>query len=224
MVQDGVSVVIAKNHCSTNSAEDVLEVVKAINERTRKSEKNEVKLWSTLEVVKEFSSLALNSGLLSMMNVMLKSLMMKKDFVLNYTFHSVGCYRFGDAMSKIRLVPQKKYPVEDAAERVQQEMVQEILLQESICFDFQIQVSTDEKKQPINELLVEWPEDQFVTIGRLEFPKQEIITSGNQELEHTSFSPFQNAEGLLPVGKIQQLRHRAYDASFEARTGKKMAK
>ena len=91
------------------------------------------------------------------------------------------------------------------------------LAEEEVIFDLQVQICKDIEKQPINDLLKEWPDD-FTTIGRMAFPVQNIITSEDKSLEKTDFSPFQNPENLLPVGRIQQTRLKAYKASFEARS------
>ena len=85
-------------------------------------------------------------------------------------------------------------------------------------FQLQVQICRDIEGQPINDLMKEWPEDQFRNLGIIKFQAQQIIDSSSQELEHMSFNPFDNVETLLPTGRIQRTRLETYRAAHEART------
>ncbi|MBO6200230.1 MAG: catalase, partial [Chryseobacterium sp.] len=71
------------------------------------------------------------------------------------------------------------------------------------------------RDQPVNQLNKMWKNSDFVPIGRIKI--SELIDKDDIALEKMSFNPFENIEGLQPVGKIQQLRDKAYKASFKTR-------
>ncbi len=201
----------------TNSVSDLLKVVITLNDLALKGLENESKILTGLDLIKNVAATMLNTGIFPLGDALKNGFKMKKDFVLNFAYHSIGCYRFGDAVCKFQLVPRKNFKIENPEEITQQDCLKKTFSEEEIVFDFQVQICKDMEKQPINDLLKEWPDD-FTTIGQLVFPVQNIITSEDESLEKTDFSPFQNQEKLLPVGRIQQTRLKAYSASFEARS------
>lgn len=200
----------------TNSVSDMLKLIINVNDLTLKDLENESKTIRGLELFKNAAAAMLHTGLFPLADAIKNGFKMKKDFVLNFTYHSIGCYRFGDAVCKFRVVPAKIFKVENPEEITQQDCLRKTLAGEDIIFELQVQICKDIEKQPINDLLKEWPDD-FTPIGKITFPVQHIITSEDRSLEKTDFSPFRNPENLLPVGKIQQTRLKAYQASFEAR-------
>lgn len=203
----------------TNSVKDLLNMVMAVNQLTQKKEKDENILLSMLNILKEFGSLTIHTGIIKLIDVFKNGLTTKRDSVLNVIYHSIGCYRFGDAACKFRVVPLQKFPTEGLENLSQQEVIQRVLRETDYEVLLQVQISKSLENQPINDLMKEWPDD-FETIGRLLFPKQEIITAENTSMEDTDFSPFRNHSQLLPVGKIQRTRLEAYKASAEARRSK----
>lgn len=201
----------------TNSVTDLLKVVIAVNRVNIDEEKDRGKLMGTLDVMAKFSKLSIHAGFLPMLNVIKKAISIKKDFVLNPIYHSIGCYRFGDFVCKFRMVPKVSYSIEKFGEAEQQEMLKAVMTENTVEFILQIQLSENTDEQPINDLMEEWPAEKFEDFALLYFPIQKVINSKDRELEKMNFSPFENPEGMLPVGKIQQTRLKAYKASFEAR-------
>lgn len=145
-----------------------------------------------------------------------------------YDYFSQGAVRHGDFMGKIRVTPTKesieKINNPDLHLFSEDETVRKALLKEisehDYQFEVQIQLCRNLKKQPIEELTTEWKESEapFVTVAKLTIPCQDVPEDGNFEaMEHLSFSTFRALEENRPIGRIQQSRLRAYQASSEVR-------
>lgn len=147
---------------------------------------------------------------------------------LLYSFFSQGAFRHGDYMAKVRVKPTK---ASDA--KIRQRTIHLFTKDEAICptildeireheyqFEVQIQLCQNIKKQPIEELTKEWKEldAPFVTVATLTIPCQDIPEDGNvAAIEDVSFTTFRCLEENRPIGKLQQSRLRAYQASSKAR-------
>lgn len=143
-------------------------------------------------------------------------LLKRKDFILSSDFYSVGAYRFDDKMIKIKISPvsvPKKFEQEISVKEsleiffASDEYVAEVLVQ--FCYDL--------KNQPIDKLHREWKNSPYLKLGVIKFNKNSILNPKSCENELLSFNPFESAEILQPVGKIQQLRNEAYKTSLQAR-------
>lgn len=203
----------------TSNCEKFLELVVAINQYIIKNADKKLPLSGIGDVLMSFSSLLIDKDILKITSVIKNTLKMDREFVLNYSYYSIGCYRFGDHICKIRVVPHSKIEFETEPETQEQGLQQTLGIQD-IKFDLQIQLCKSLEDQPVNDLLIQWPEDQYKTIAILSFPKQIIIPSMDETLERMDYNPFLNPEQLLPVGKIQRTRNQIYQASYTARTSK----
>ena len=140
----------------------------------------------------------------------------KNDFMLSFDYHSVGAYRLGEHMIKIKLSPknpQKKFG-KDLSTR---EAIENFCQHEDYDADVMIQFCYDLKDQPINILNREWKNSPFIKIGKLKIEKNSFLTPNTCDNELLSFNPFESAEIFQPVGKIQKLRDEAYKVSLQTR-------
>jgi hypothetical protein len=140
----------------------------------------------------------------------------RNDFILSFNYHSVGVYRLGDFMIKIKLKPNsvdrnfgKKLKVKDALENY--------LQNNDFTADVLIQICYDEKNQPINQLNVEWKNSPYLKIGEIKIEKNSLLNPNACENELLSFNPFDSKPFFQPVGKIQKLRDEAYKVSMQTR-------
>lgn len=138
----------------------------------------------------------------------------KNDFVLTWPYHSIGVYRLGNHLVKIKLIPDDVQPVEDV--HYPEVSVAEYMVRYGrFTAQVFVQYAYDLEQQPVNELHREWHNSPFVPIGTLVFTS--VLRKSDPRQELLSFNPFENTEALQPVGKIQQLRKKTYKASFETR-------
>lgn len=142
----------------------------------------------------------------------------KNDFILTWPYHSIGVYRLGNHLVKIKLVPDNVQPVDDA--NYPEVSVAEYMVRYGrFTAQVFVQYAYDLKQQPVNELHREWQNSAFIPIGTLVFTS--VLRKGDPRQELLSFNPFENAAALQPVGRIQQLRNKTYKVSFETRNGRR---
>ena len=157
--------------------------------------------------------------LFSILRNMLKALDIEKQFISTYDYHSVGCFRFGDRVMKVRLKPNYKQKIVKEAGLNQTELLRDYFLTNDLTLDFQVQMGISDKKTPVNNLLKLWKEkdSKFITIGKIVLPKQDITKYNTIEYENLSFNPFENSDELQPVGRMQKIRQDIYNKSIETR-------
>lgn len=82
-----------------------------------------------------------------------------------------------------------------------------------ICFDFAVQFQLDAIKQPIEDALTEWEEDDtpFVTVAQIQFPPQELKQT--QGCEGLRFTPWHALREHQPVGNMNRGRRLVYESS-----------
>ncbi|TXF74910.1 hypothetical protein [Chryseobacterium sp.] len=164
-------------------------------------------------------SLFFDRQILSILNNMMKVLDIEKQFISAYDFHSVGCFRLDEKVVKIRMKPhfiQKKLKEANAD---QTKSLKEYFLTHELSLDFQVQVGISERKTPVNNLLKNWKEkhSKFITVGTIVLPKQDISRYETMDYENLSFNPFENAEILQPIGRMQKIRQNIYNKSIATR-------
>ena len=170
-------------------------------------------------LIKAGLSLFFDKEILPILNNVLKVLDIEKQLVSTYSFHSVGCFRLGDRMVKIRLKPSQKKKVQKSEDIDQTKTLKAYFLENDLSLDFQVQVAVDEKNTPVNNLLKNWREkhSEFVTVGKIILPKQNISEYETIAYENLSFNPFENREELQPVGRMQKIRQKIYNKSVSSR-------
>lgn len=176
-----------------------------------------IKKWSSLmPMLIQFFKMIPSVLTGDMIRNMVKLLGKRNDFILSFDYHSVGAYRLGDQMIKIKLRPQsvdknigRKQKIKDSLKSYFQsnDFTADVLIQ--ICYDL--------KNQPINKLNVEWKNSPFLKIGEVKIDKDSLLDSRNCNNELLSFNPFESKIFFQPVGKIQKLRDEAYKVSIQTR-------
>lgn len=135
-------------------------------------------------------------------------------FILARSYYSVGVYRLGNKMIKLKLVPKLFDPEFKVSESIHQN-VKAYLQQKKLHYDIFYQVAYNEKEQPINMLTRDWKNTEFKHFGTLTC--LQVVEENGLDLEKLSFNPLKNIETLQPVGKIQHLRKTVYEKSEKIR-------
>ncbi|PWW27150.1 MULTISPECIES: catalase [unclassified Chryseobacterium] len=193
-----------------NSVSNFLKLFTAVNRFYTKK-------WSSLFTLL-LQMIKITPSLLTadMVRNMIKLLRKRNDFILSFDYHSIGAYRLGDHIIKIKLSPQsvdknigKKQKVKDSLKNYLQthDFTADVLIQ--ICYDL--------KDQPVNKLNVEWKNSPFIKIGEVTINKGSLLDERNCTNELLSFNPFESKIFFQPVGKIQKLRDEAYKVSVQTR-------
>ncbi|WP_307445367.1 MULTISPECIES: catalase [Chryseobacterium] len=144
-------------------------------------------------------------------------LMVKRNhFMLSFNYHSVGAYRLGDHMAKIKLVP-KSVEKHFGKSMKQRLAVDSYLTEHNFTADVYIQLCYDLKDQPVNKLNREWRNSPFIKIGTVSLDKGSLLDPRECSNELLSFNPFESKTIFQPVGRIQRLRKEAYQVSVQTR-------
>lgn len=175
-----------------------------------------VKKWSLFSLLLQVLKVIPSTFTTSFLKNIIKLWNKRNDFLLSFDFHSVGVYRMGDYMIKIKLKPQsvdrhfgRKMKVKDALEGYLEthDFKADVLVQ--ICYDLE--------KQPVNQLNVEWKKSPYIKIGEVRIDRNDLLDPKACENEMLSFNPFESKTFFQPVGKIQKLRNEAYKVSMQTR-------
>lgn len=193
-----------------NSVSNFLKLFTAVNRFYTKK-------WSSLFTLL-LQMIKMTPSLLTadMVRNMIQLLRKRNDFILSFDYHSIGAYRLGDHIIKIKLSPQsvdknigKKQKVKDS--------LKNYLQTHNFTADVLIQICYDLKDQPVNKLNVEWKNSPFIKIGEVKIDKDSLLDSRNCNTELLSFNPFESKIFFQPIGKIQKLRDEAYKVSLQTR-------
>lgn len=140
----------------------------------------------------------------------------KNDFILSFPFHSIGCFRLGDFIMKIKLIPieiEKDFAKNERGE----DRIYKYFSQQEAQYKLVFQLCSDLNRHPVNDLTKMWRNATEIEIGILTLPKNSLLNVQDPEVEALVFNPFDNPEQLQPVGKIQQLRNIIYQTAAETR-------
>lgn len=144
--------------------------------------------------------------------------------LLSYSYNSMGAFRYGEHIAKIRTVPtagslasltHQIVDVHADNEAFRHTLVPEVAERDH-SFELQVQLNTDLARMPVDNTSVKWSEDlsPWVTVARVDLPRQDI--SGDDNLaaaDATSITPWRTREQHRPIGEIQRVRQEVYRRS-----------
>jgi hypothetical protein len=144
--------------------------------------------------------------------------------LLSYTYNSMGAFRYGDHIAKIRTVPTTESVTSLTHEivdvRADNEAFRHTLVAEAAerdhSFELQVQLNTDLAHMPVDNTSVKWPQElsPWVTVARVDLPRQDIGGDENvAAADATSITPWRSREEHRPVGEIQRVRQEVYRRS-----------
>ncbi|WP_370900484.1 catalase [Chryseobacterium gossypii] len=175
-----------------------------------------LKKWSLFSVMAQMLKAVPYLFTISFLKNITKLTAKRKDFILSFDYHSVGAYRLGENMIKIRLVP-KIFDKNFGRNVSVKEAIESYFKTNDFVADVLIQICYNLKDQPINKLNVEWRRSPFIKIGELKIAKGSLLEPHGCDNEQLSFNPFESRPFFQPVGKIQKLRDEAYKVSLQTR-------
>jgi hypothetical protein len=175
-----------------------------------------VKKWSSFSLAAQIVKVIPSTFTASFIKNIITLWNKRNDFILSFNFYSVGAYRLGDHMMKIKLSP-KSVDKKFGKKKRTKDAIQDYFKINDFSADVYVQFCYDLKKQPINELNVEWKNSPYVKIGEVRIEKDSLLDPNSCENELLSFNPFESKVFFQPVGKIQKLREEAYKVSMKTR-------
>ncbi|MDY6808370.1 MAG: catalase family protein [Actinomycetota bacterium] len=149
--------------------------------------------------------------------------------ILGDTFHSSAPLRHGDHIVKMRLVPRSPEVCALAGERMPADGEVNAFAESVIDFfechaaeyELQVQLCTDLAAMPIEDATKEWDDalSPYRTVAIIRYPKQETYTPQRRAFgdEVLSFNSWRGLDAHRPLGSINRLKRRVYDASSQYR-------
>ena len=100
--------------------------------------------------------------------------------------------------------------------------MEEHLASAPACFDFMVQLQSNDDDMPLEDASVIWDEDDspFQTVARINIEPQEFLSpEAMEQCENISFNPWQGLPQHEPLGRMNQVRNRVYSFTSRYRTG-----
>jgi hypothetical protein len=156
--------------------------------------------------------------------------------MLGMEFYSAAPIRWGRHVAKFEVVPLSdnvkqfadKPLSPTAGPEAYREMMVDFFSTEVAEYELRAQLCTDLGTMPIEDATVEWPESQssYVPVAKLTYPKQNPYTDDRKYFgdEVLSFNSWRGLNEHRPLGPINRMKLRAYDASSQFRHQKNHAR
>jgi Animal haem peroxidase len=158
------------------------------------------------------------------------------DNMLGMEFYSAAPIRWGDYVAKFEVVPLSenvkrfaRQPLsQTAGPEAYREMMVDFFSTGEAEYELRVQLCTDLGTMPIEDATVEWPESQskYLPVATLRYGKQNPYTDARKYFgdEVLSFNSWRGLNAHRPLGPINRMKLRAYDASSQFRHQKNHAR
>lgn len=149
--------------------------------------------------------------------------------ILGETFHSAAPLRYGDYVAKISLTPystpvrklQGQRIPRSAGPEALRVMVADFFRQNPAEYEMQAQLCTDPVAMPIEDATARWSESDSPPRGvaRITFPRQKADSFYRRVFadDVLSFNSWRGLDAHRPLGSINRLKKKVYDASSDFR-------
>jgi hypothetical protein len=148
--------------------------------------------------------------------------------ILGETFYSMAALRYGDYVAKINAVPVSQSLISLIGQRVKtdnpsvlKDLVVDFFRENSAEYELGAQLCTNLERMPVEDAAIRWPEDEspYQAIAKLTIPSQEAYSPERRVYvdEVLSFNSWHCIPEHRPLGSIQRVRIKAYEASSRYR-------
>jgi Animal haem peroxidase len=157
------------------------------------------------------------------------------DNMLGMKFYSAAPIRWGQHVAKFKIVPLSdsvkqfadKPLSPTAGPEAYRDMMVDFFSAEAADYELSAQLCTDLATMPIEDATVEWPESRspYVPVAKLTYPIQNPYTDERRQFgdEVLSFNSWRGLNAHRPLGPINRMKLRVYDASSQFRHQKNHA-
>lgn len=149
--------------------------------------------------------------------------------ILGETFYSSAPLRYGDYVAKLLYTPVSPevaalcgQPVDaDSGVNAHQNLIVDFFAEHSATYELRAQLCTDTATMPIEDATVPWPEDDSPhrTVATIRFDVQDPYTPQRRAYgdDVLSFNSWRGLDAHRPLGSINRLKKRVYEASSNYR-------
>ena len=141
-------------------------------------------------------------------------------------YFSVSAYKLGPdnyvkyAVKRCDVTPHPNRHGDDP--KLMRKNLKDILASQDVCFEFMIQPQRDDIYMPVEDLTIEWLEEDspFVPVAKINIKQQSFDTpEQNTFCENTSFNPWHTLPAHEPVGGLNRARKAVYESIAKFRRG-----
>lgn len=148
--------------------------------------------------------------------------------ILGETFFSMAAHRYGDYIAKVNAVPVSPsllpligQHVDTKDPSVLRDLVVDFFAHNSAEYELRIQLCTDLEAMPVEDASIEWDEKKspYLPVAKVVIPAQEAYSPARRVFvdEKLSFNPWHTLPAHRPLGSIQRVRVKVYEASTRFR-------
>ena len=142
---------------------------------------------------------------------------------VSHTYYSQSAFRHGDHVAKLALRPTSAEQLalrdtevgKDDEPSVLRDWTRDYFATREARFELGVQLCTDLDTMPIEDVSVEWPEDQspYLAVAELIFAPQECFSPARRVFAEDvmSWRPWYGLAAHRPLGSINRLRRTAYE-------------
>jgi hypothetical protein len=147
------------------------------------------------------------------------------DHILGETFHSMAALRFGDYIAKLSVAPLSESvraltgrPLEGTlGADALRDLVVNFFASNSAEYELRAQLCTDLQTMPVEDASVLWPSSlsPHQRVAKITFPAQDAYSAARRAYadDVLSFNPWHALADHRPLGSINRIRIKAYEAS-----------
>ncbi len=150
---------------------------------------------------------------------------------LRQTFYTAAPVRFGDFVAKLRVAPTPATvagavpaTIDDEHYDAASRAVAAYCTSKPAEYEVAVQLCTDEIRMPLEDATVEWPEavEPYRPVATIRFPEQTGYDEALQDFadDVLAFNSWRGIAEHRPLGSINRLKLRVYEASSEYRHAK----
>jgi hypothetical protein len=151
------------------------------------------------------------------------------NHILGQTFHTMAALRYGDYIAKLSVAPLSESVCALTDRRVEgslgddalRDMVVDFFASNSAEYQLRAQLCTDLTEMPVEDASKLWPENlsPHQPIAKITFPAQNADSPARRAYadDVLSFNPWHALGGHRPLGSINRVRIKAYEASTALR-------
>ncbi|MQY30845.1 catalase family protein [Nocardia aurantia] len=148
--------------------------------------------------------------------------------ILGDTFYSSAPLRWGDHVAKLLYTPSspevvalRDRPMDAVGINALQDLVVDFFATHSAEYELRVQLCTDPRVMPIEDATVPWPESvsPHRTVATIRFDRQDPYTPERRAFgdDVLSFNSWRGLAAHRPMGSINRLKKRVYEASSNFR-------
>lgn len=143
---------------------------------------------------------------------------------LAHAYYSQGAFRHGEYVAKIAVYPgtaeqealAEREVGDDDPGSVLRALVESWTTDRETVFDVRAQLRTDAETMPVEDAAVDWPQDAspYRSVATVRLPPQQPYSAARRVFadDRLAFRPWHGLAAHRPLGSVNRLRERAYEA------------